>query len=278
MLRHTFCHVPSIGLKRERSLWACGLRSWGDLAGLQPGLISPGLLTALRAHIPVSLERLNSGDLAYFGERIPSDQTWRLFTELRPAVAFVDIETTGLTPRYDQVTTISIYDGNSVRYYVAGIDIEQFQHDIAVYRLIVTYNGKCFDVPFPRESLGIYLNQCHIDLRYVLGSLGYRGGLKACEVRLGIDRGALSDVDGYFAVLLWQEYQNTGNQAALDTLLAYNIEDVVNLEKLMVLAYNEKLKATPFENELRLPEPPEPYRPLQPDLALVSRIQSRSMR
>lgn len=43
---------------------------------------------------------------------------------------------------------------------------------------------------------------------------------------------------GFFAVLLWQEFQQTGNIKALETLLVYNIEDVVNLETLMVLAYN----------------------------------------
>ena len=32
----------------------------------------------------------------------------------------------------------------------------------------------------------------------------------------------------------------------LETLLAYNIEDVVNLEQLMVMAFNLKLRETPF--------------------------------
>jgi uncharacterized protein YprB with RNaseH-like and TPR domain len=49
-----------------------------------------------------------------------------------------------------------------------------------------------------------------------------------------MDRGNLSDVDGFFAVLLWNEYRKTGNQKALDTLLAYNVQDTVNLQNLMV--------------------------------------------
>ena len=28
MLRSTFCHIPGIGPKTERQLWAAGLRSW----------------------------------------------------------------------------------------------------------------------------------------------------------------------------------------------------------------------------------------------------------
>ena len=92
---------------------------------------------------------------------------------------------------------------------------------------------------------------------HVLRSLGITGGLKGCEKKLGIDRKELDGVDGYFAVLLWREYLKSGNRAALDTLLAYNIEDVVNLETLMVIAYNMNLDATPFSGELRLPLEPD---------------------
>lgn len=41
----------------------------------------------------------------------------------------------------------------------------------------------------------------HIDLRYVLASLGYRGGLKGCERQLGLDRQELQDVDGFFSLI-----------------------------------------------------------------------------
>ena len=66
----------------------------------------------------------------------------------------------------------------------------------------MTYNGKSFDIPFIESHFGAKLTHAHIDLRYILASLGYRGGLKGCEKQLGIDRGDLKNVDGYFAVLL----------------------------------------------------------------------------
>ena len=47
--------------------------------------------------------------------------------------------------------------------------------------MIVTYNGKTFDVPFIEKYFGIRMNHAHIDLRYVLKSLGYSGGLKMFE-------------------------------------------------------------------------------------------------
>ena len=40
-----------------------------------------------------------------------------------------------------------------------------------------------------------------------------------------MDRGDLKDIDGFFAVLLWDEYIKTKNQQTLDTLLALKIRD-----------------------------------------------------
>jgi uncharacterized protein len=89
-----------------------------------------------------------------------------------------------------------------------------------------------------------------------------------------MDRGDLSDIDGFFAVLLWEEYQRTDNQKALDTLLAYNIQDTVTLENLMVTAYNMKLGQTPFYNTHLIEEPTLPVNPYRVDLATVDKIKN----
>ncbi len=98
------------------------------------------------------------------------------------------------------------------------------------------------------------------------------GGLKQCERALGICRGSLDGVDGYFAVLLWYDYLRNGNEKALETLIAYNIEDVVNLEALMVKAYNMKIKNTPFSASHRLSPPDVPKMPFRADPVTVERI------
>jgi hypothetical protein len=125
---------------------------------------------------------------------------------------------------------------------VQGQNLDDFIEDIQKYKVIVSYNGKSFDIPFIEHFFNIRLDHAHIDLRYVFYSLGFKGGLKGCERQLGMDRGDLRDIDGFFAVLLWDEYQRTGDQKALETLLAYNIQDTVTLENLMVTAYNMKLR------------------------------------
>jgi uncharacterized protein YprB with RNaseH-like and TPR domain len=175
----------------------------------------------------------------------------------------------------DYITTIALYDGESVRHYIQGDNLARFREDIMKFKVIVTYNGKCFDVPFINRYFNMALDKAHIDLMYVLRSLGYRGGLKGCEKQFGLDRGDLDGVDGYMAVLLWRDFEFNGNIRALETLLSYNTLDAVNLEMLMVRAYNLKVQETPFLATHELPEPKAPENPFEPDPKTLGRIRER---
>jgi hypothetical protein len=221
-----------------------------------------------------SRRHLDGCNPAYFSQLLPANQCWRIFPEFRNSIVYLDIETTGLDRYFNQITTIALYDGQSIKTYVQGQNLNDFVDDIQKYKVIVTYNGKCFDVPFIESYFKIRLNYAHIDLRYILQSLGFRGGLKGCERQLGIDRGDLKDIDGFFAVLLWDEYQKSGDQKALDTLLAYNVQDTVTLENLMVTAYNMKLQQTPFYEKLLIADSAPPDNPYRVDLATVDKIKS----
>lgn len=277
MLRNTFCHIPGVGIKTEQHLWSKGILSWEDLLKVDADKLKQNKHRVLgyKAYLSYSLARFENGDAAYFGELLPSDQVWRLFPDFREDTAYLDIETTGMGAFEDHITTIALYDGKRVRWYVHGENLDEFARDIQQYKIVVTYNGKGFDIPFIRSSLRVPMDQVQIDLRYVLKSLGYRGGLKGCEKQLGIVRNELDGVDGFFAVLLWKEYKNTNNRKALETLLAYNILDAVNLEALMVIVYNRKLRATPFEKSDTIPEPSLPRFPFQPDIGTIERIKAK---
>ena len=87
-----------------------------------------------------------------------------------------------------------------------------------------------------------------------------------------MDRHDLADVDGFFAVLLWQEFRRRNDARALETLLAYNVTDVVNLAALVVRAYNLKLRDTPFAGSHVLPEPALPPNPFRADPDTIARI------
>jgi len=149
-----------------------------------------------------------------------------------------DIETTGLSRDRNKITTIGIYDGKKSKVFIRRKNIDEFQKEIKKYSTIITFNGRCFDIPFIRAKYPkIRFNQLHIDLRFVLAELGYKGGLKRIEKVLGVGRDdEIDGVDGYEAVKLWYRYRK-GDEEALKKLVKYNIADVVNLKELMEFAY-----------------------------------------
>lgn len=271
MLKNTFHHIRGIGTMTEQKLWDAGILSWEDFINNSTYEMCSGKRKTVCYAIEESMLFYEVRNPYYFGEKLAHAQCWRLFKDFRDRIAYLDIETTGLE---GEITTIALYDGISVYAYVQGQNLERFKDHIFEYDVIVTYNGKCFDVPVIESDLGIKLNQVHIDLRYVLKSVGFSGGLKGCERKAGIDRNELTGLDGYHAPILWQEFRNKKNDKALETLLAYNCQDTVNLETLMVMAYNLKLKDTPFRGIDDLPLPIAPEISFKADLATVDRVKN----
>lgn len=152
--------------------------------------------------------------------------------------AYLDIETTGLSASYCDITVVGIYlcNANSTRFVqLVGRDItsDGILEALEGVDIIYTYNGRRFDLPFIRVALGIDLQEIfdHRDLMYDCWRYSLRGGFKAVERQLGIKR-KLRDVDGREAVRLWWRYVDSFDLDALDRLLEYNREDVVNLKTL----------------------------------------------
>jgi hypothetical protein len=198
-----------------------------------------------------------------------ASDAWRLYADFRDQAAFVDIETTGLLSGSDAITVIGLFDGKTTKAFIQGINLEDFAEEVQKYSLLVTFNGKRFDLPFICNVFGDLPGfQGHLDLLYPLRRLNYRGGLKSIEKQVGLEReGSLQQMDGYLAVLLWKEYQH-GNKAALDTLVRYNLEDVVNLQYLADMVYNQSSAHFPIDI-CPLPAPAKYYLDMPFDSELV---------
>jgi hypothetical protein len=274
MLTNTFVHIQGIGVRTEEKLWESGFTEWNCISPEAMRRFPAKRNGFLQAGIEASLRNLEEHNPAYFGERLPSSLAWRMFPEFRSSIAYVDIETTGLDRLGDEITTIALYDGRSIRTYVQGENLDGFMDDIRDYRVIVSYNGKSFDLPFIERWFGSRLSHAQIDLRWVLKSLGFSGGLKRCERQLGMSRGALEEVDGLLAVFLWDRYRRKRDLNALESLLAYNVQDTINLERLLVTAYNLAIGKTPFAAEKRLPEAVLPENPFRVDPGSVDAAKS----
>jgi uncharacterized protein YprB with RNaseH-like and TPR domain len=238
-LKNTFLHIPGIGYRTEKRIWESGIRTWNQCLRRTSRLpLGSGQKEVVLGEISRSLEQLDRGNQGFFREKLPNRELWRAFPEFRDSIAYLDIETTGLSPYNDDITVIGLYDGNDVHTFVQGINMKDFEEAIQRYKLIVTYNGAGFDLRFIEEAFsGINLNQIHIDLRFPLYRIGLKGGLKTIERNVGIRRTEeTQDLDGFDAVRMWREYES-GSQGSLDLLVAYNREDIVNLETLMRIAY-----------------------------------------
>lgn len=240
MLRQTFLHIRGVGEATERAIWEAGVRDWDTFARLSTGVRGMGRARreVVRRALEVSGERLRARDAGYFAKRLRSSEAWRLFTDFRERAAFIDIETTGMG-RGSDVTLVGVYAGGKARLFVAGQDLDDLPGALGPYDVYVTYNGACFDVPFLVHRFGERVRPAaQIDLRYVLGAVGLKGGLKGVERQLGISRpDDLGGLDGWDAVRLWHEYES-GRVESLRTLARYNVEDILNLEPLLDAAIN----------------------------------------
>lgn len=267
MLEKTFIHLPGIGARTEARLWERGIRTWDDFLNLEKPPFNINNFRAAKELLAGQKHSLEAGNGIAQKVKLPPSETWRVFPSFKGKVAFLDIETTGIS-RDSHITTICMYDGTELKSYVWGDNLNDFEADIHEYPVIATFNGRCFDVPVIERHFSTKLDQAHIDLRCVFTGLGIKGGLKAIEKKFGLERDGLDGVNGYFAVLLWNEYDRYKNDHALETLLAYNAMDAVNLEPLMVKACNMCLEKTPFDIGPFEPGPGAeiPFTPHQPTI------------
>jgi uncharacterized protein YprB with RNaseH-like and TPR domain len=263
VLRSTFLVVRGIGPWTESQLWRSGIGSWAEFRGRR-GV--DGVSDSRKARWDLELELAERAVMErsadWFGSRLPYPEHWRLYPEFRPETAFLDIETTSLSPYQGIVTVVTVHGGGATRTFVAGENLEELPAYLRRFRVLASFNGIYFDVPFLQAAFPQWVPPAaHIDLRFVLRRLGYSGGLKRIEQQLGLgDRSGVEGIHGPDAVRLWHEYRR-GKREALDLLVEYNRADTVNLEPLLEFATSE------LARRLR---PGGPLRPLEAYGALTS--------
>jgi hypothetical protein len=242
-IENSFIPVRGVGEQTERKLWRAGVTHWDDFDG---SVVGSTTAERIQSFIDTARDRLAAGDAAYFDRQFPSGERWRLYENFRADACFFDIETTGLSQHRDEVTTVSVHRGGETETFVRGRDLtaERLRDAFADASLLVTFNGKRFDVPFLETSFDLSLDYPHLDLMYPCRQLGLTGGLKVIEQEIGLERDR-PDISGEDAVRLWHEYER-GDEGALETLVSYNREDTVNLRTLSDTVA-ERLHADVFE-------------------------------
>lgn len=142
-------------------------------------------------------------------------------------VLFLDIETTGLSHYYDEITLVGWSLGGSCHTFVKGDERSTLEAAFSQANVMVTFNGIRFDQRFIRKEYpGARLPLYHLDLMYLARRVGLTGGQKVIEQQLGISyREDVGGLDGHAAVLLWHSYLR-GDRSALRRLIQYNRADI----------------------------------------------------
>lgn len=249
-IENSFILVRGIGRKTERKLWEAGITTWDEF---DESVVGPTRAERINEFITTARDHLDEGNARFFGEKFPAESYWRLYENFSEDTCFLDIETTGLDKWNDDVTIVGLYRRGEMTTLVRGENLSQnaFADELQEAKLLVTFNGKTFDLPFLERVFGVTVDIPHIDLMHSCRQLGYRGGLKLIERQVEIERDR-PDLSGEDAVRLWREYER-GNETSLDTLIDYNQEDVMNLEALMDVVtrrlHNEVFETVPDSSD-----------------------------
>lgn len=167
-----------------------------------------------------------------------------LCMEQPDSVLFLDIETTGLSLYYDEITIVGWTLGGRSGTYIKGTCPKEMLEAVAKSEIVITFNGLRFDAKFLKQEFPeISLPEAHLDLMYMCRRVGLKGGQKAIEQELNVSvRDNLDGVDGFAAVLLWHEYL-AGDVDALRTLIRYNRADIAAMGAIFdktLLRYNSQ--------------------------------------
>jgi uncharacterized protein YprB with RNaseH-like and TPR domain len=243
MIEKSFVLLEKISLRTEQKLWQQGISDWEDFINTDKiDGISQKRKPYYERKLREASRQLYEYNSAWFMENLPMSEYWRLYGHFKDDTAFIDIETTGLGS-YDDLTVFGIFDGLNTKSMIRDINLNfsALKSELGRYKLLVTFNGASFDIPFIRKRYPDLLPAIpNIDLRFLSQRLGYRGGLKQIEKDFGIKRRELvQQFNGGDALTLWRMYKSTGDDYYLNLLVEYNEEDVMSLKTLMGHLYGK---------------------------------------
>lgn len=230
MIKKSFIFLDKISLVKEQKLWQM-CTDWNEFLNSDEPLTND--FENHKNQILNAKKALVDEDQTHFANLMPPGLHWRLYNYFQENAVFLDIETTGFR---GGTTVVGLYDGFDTKIFVRdkNLTTEALQKEVDKGKIIVTFNGACFDLPVLVKEYGIdFSKHLHMDLRFVCSKIGLKGGLKNIEKEIGITRGDdVEGVDGAEAVRLWRKYIKTGDESYLNTLIKYNEEDIINLKTL----------------------------------------------
>lgn len=249
MIDATFLHLPGVGRVTEGRFWQAGFDSWDamwnalragkpprellrriqqkELFPLHEGEPSDAKALAWIDCLDQSRLALRDKQYQYFLDLLRPADHWRLLGSVLHEALYLDIETTGLSSELHYVTVVGALYGAEFYQWVWPEPLEELAELIRSAPLIVTFNGRRFDVPFLQEKTpAVPPPRAHVDLLYIARGAGFKGTQKQVEEALGLFRDEdLRGLDGAEAVASWCSALY-GDRSSYQQLLRYNRADV----------------------------------------------------
>jgi len=203
---------------------------------LFPGLAAPTLDPAAQAWLDLlqeSRQALREGSHRFFLSRLPPAEHWRVLASVRDEALYLDIETTGLSRNFNQITVIGALYRGQFHQWVWPQRVDALAQILREAPVVVTFNGARFDLPFLDAHLpALPQPRAHIDLMPIAGVFDVTGGQKPVERYFDLVRDdTIREMDGFEAVLLWCK-SVYGDAGSFERLLYYNRTDVEMLPRL----------------------------------------------
>ena len=195
MIQNTFLFLEKVKSGIENNLYSQGIYDWD--AFLKSKKVS-GISRIRKLYydrkIMEARKALFNFDSSYFKKALPSSEHYRLYDFFKDEAVFLDIETTGLSIKNDDITVFGLYDGIETKTMIKGINFDpiKLKEELKKYKLLVTFNGASFDIPFINKLYPNLLPSIpNFDVKVLTDRLGLKGGLKNIEKILGIKRSTI---------------------------------------------------------------------------------------
>lgn len=225
LTEHSLCQIAGITPELECKLMRSGMTSVAQL-GLRCGEMFPisraeRIRTSIARHRKFRELGMTDGIVNAF----PCGRRVRVLSDRFERACFLDVE----TDERMRITCISTLMDCQAATFTRRRNLDDFLDVWQKAELLVSFNGKRFDVPIIQRTFGLTRVPAQIDLMDEARHYGLTGGLKQIEKAIGFQRDGSAGMNGMDAVVLWHRFDHSGDEDALETLKRYNREDVESL-------------------------------------------------
>ena len=230
MIDRCFTHCPGVGPETDRMLRLRGFHNWEQCIRNRNILpLGESRKSSFIMSLEESMSAMHDNDIGFFVKKFPVREHWRILATWFEDATFFDIETTGLSRYYSECSVITAYSQGEMHLFLYDENLDGFLDLVSGSRLLVSFNGTCFDLPFLEKTFSIPEIDCpHVDLRWVAYHCGMRGGLKTIERKMNYTRPEeIADITGFEAVDLFYRWQG-GETRAMELLAGYCMADTVS--------------------------------------------------